>query len=111
MTVMAPVRASCGPPETGASTQPMPCSALSRAAACRVPSGSAVERSITSFTEPAPAAMPSSAKTQASTAAICRTQSITTSLAAATAAGEAAAIAPCGTTVSSRSGSRFQTVT
>ena len=44
----APVRASCGPPETGASTQPAPVLAFSLIAACRVPSGSAVERSMTS---------------------------------------------------------------
>src|SRR5262249_18887712 len=56
-------------------------------------------------------ATPRSPKTQFSTASVCKTQTSTISLASATTAGEEHGIAPKGTTVSTLSGSRFQTET
>ncbi len=94
ITVMVPSRAAGGPPDTGASTQPIPVSRFSRAAMSRVAAGSAVDRSTRSFSGRAASATPWRPKTQLSTAAVWSTHRRTMSLASATAAGEAAGCAP-----------------
>jgi hypothetical protein len=110
MIVNRPSLAGSGPPETGASNQSTPASCFRRVAKARVRSGEMVEKS-TSMSAPDVAwAIPCFPKQHSSTASPSSTQNMTMSEPLLTAAGLSAHTAPCGTTRSARSGSRFQTV-
>lgn len=115
ITASVPARAPGTPPDTGASTQPIPVSARSRAAISRVRSGWMVELSTSNLPVDAspdavPAATPSGPNTTASTAAVSVTQRNSRSTRPASSAGESARAAPASRAGPSRSGVRPQTV-
>ena len=109
MIVSVAFLAPSEPPETGASTQPAPCSA-SRAAKPRVASGEIVEQSMTSPPEASPDATPSAPNRTASTSGVSETQVTTTSALRPTSAGVAASRQPIARRSAALPGVRFQTV-
>ncbi len=111
MTASVPARVPATPPDTGASTQPIPLASCRRAASSRVAPGRMLEWSTNSDPCPPAAAMPSAPKSTASTACASETQAKTTAASAATSAGEPAPRAPAATTASSLRGERFHATT
>ena len=108
---MLPSRARAGPPDIGASMQPMPRSPR-RAAIASVLAGPSVGQRTTQAPAPrAPCTSPSSPNRTASHCAASTTATITTGCAAASAAGVACAAAPARTHSASRAGSMSRTPT
>ena len=77
MIASVPAAAAGGPPETGASTQPMPVAVRSRSANALVVATSVVEWSTSSLSALPPAAMPSGPNTAASRSPAVITQTCT----------------------------------
>ena len=77
MIASVPAAAAGGPPETGASTQPMPASVRSRSANALVASTAVVEWSTSSLPGAPPAAMPSAPNTAAARSSLVITQTCT----------------------------------
>jgi hypothetical protein len=94
MMVSWPSPAAAGPPEIGASTQPMPVSRIRRSARASVRSGLMVEQSINSEAPDLARARPWESKQHCSTASPFKMQKMTMSLVARTAAGLSSTVAP-----------------
>ncbi len=98
------------PPETGASTMPIPRSRR-RAANAVVADGEIVEQSTSRPPAASPSATPSGPNTTASTSGVSETQVTTMSAARAASDGEAASVPPSASRSAARPGVRFHAVT
>src|SRR5690348_14713800 len=108
--VSVPFCAPSDPPDTGASTMPMPRSA-SFAAIAAVAEGETVEQSTTTPPDPSPSATPPGPSSTCSRSGVSDTHTSTASAFAAASAGDAARAAPASASGSSRSRVRLCTVT
>jgi hypothetical protein len=110
MMASVPFSAPGTPPDTGASTKPMPFAARRRANCC-ADAGAMLEKSTTTRGGLAPSAKPRGPKITSSAARWSVTHIITISAARATSDGDCAARAPFASTAASFSRLRFQTAT
>ncbi len=111
MIASVPFSAPWMPPETGASTQPMPFFARSSADHSRVRSGRIEEKSTRYLPAPGTSAMPASPNTTSRTAGAAVRHIITMSACSATARGELAGMAPLTISGLAFSALRFHTAT